>query len=118
MRSALSLLVVLVAAGGCGGPGTPASAGVLTVPEALEASSNGPVAVRGALIVHLDEARLCYAMAESYPPQCGEPSLVVSGADLRALEDLERAQGVTWANREITVVGELENEVLTVGEVR
>ena len=114
MKAFAAAALVLVLAAGCGGasrPGEPA-AEVLTVQEALDHGS-GSLAVRGTLIASIDDVRLCSAILESYPPQCGRPSLLVIGLDLDLLDDFQQGEGVTWSDREVTVLGELEDGVLT-----
>ena len=83
MRFLLPLLVVLA---GCGSaeperPAAPPSAigPGLSVAEALESDLEGPLLVRGVLVERDGELRLCSAILESYPPQCGEPSLAIEG---------------------------------------
>jgi hypothetical protein len=111
----LALLTVSLAA--CGGgadysvaPGSSA----ITVKQALGANPGEPVRVRGALIVSGGTTRLCYAILESYPPQCGGPSLVVRGLDLGTVGDLTSANGVTWSDREVRLRGTLAEGTLTV----
>jgi hypothetical protein len=97
MSAASSLLAVLV---GCGsdnaGPATSDVAGPITVEQLLARSSDAPVAVRGLLHVDQGTARLCAAILESYPPQCGEPSAELVGLDVSTVEGTTTAQGVTW----------------------
>ena len=63
--------------------------------------------------------RLCSALAESYPPQCAGSSLVVEGLDLSTVEGLttppepEYAH-TSWTDSEISLLGEVEDGVLTV----
>jgi hypothetical protein len=105
----------LLLAAGCGGADAPASRDEpLTVEEALRAESDGPVRVRGTLIAAGVDVRLCTAILESHPPQCGRPSLVVRGLDLVGVSNMEQAKGVGWTRREVTLVGEVEDGVLTV----
>ena len=76
---------------GCGGseepePATPSAGAVapgeeLTVQEAIDSDLAGPLMVKGYLIDRGAELRLCSAILESYPPQCGDPSLRVEGDD-------------------------------------
>ena len=109
MTAAAALLLAA-----CGGSDAPASPdGVLTVEEALDAEGDGPFRVRGTLIATGD-VRLCSAVLESHPPQCGQPSLVVRGLDLVGVSNMEQAKGVGWTRREVTLVGEVEDGVLTV----
>ena len=99
---------------GCGGAEAPASPDEpLTVEEALRADAEGPVRVRGTLIAAGTDVRLCSAILESHPPQCGRPSLVVRGLDLVGVSNMEQAKGVGWTRREVTLSGEVDDGVLT-----
>lgn len=89
-----------------GGPGDGPS---LSVADAL---THGPtddlVTVTGALFVDADgTARLCDAIAESFPPQCGGERIVVEGLDLSSVADLQEANGVRWAES-ATLFGSVE----------
>jgi len=89
-------------------PGAPKSDGTLTIGDDVAgpavqvadalASDGRPVRVAGALFVDADgTVLLCSAIAESFPPQCGGDRLRVVGLDLEALDGLEQANGVRWA---------------------
>lgn len=83
-----------------------------TVDEALKAKVEGPILVTGLLIDAGKGWRLCAAIAESYPPQCGGESVSVDG--LAADEfDLQQAATVRWSE-DATVVGTLDGDILTV----
>lgn len=97
MRIVVALMLVLVVLlAGCGGSkesqqstpsaGAPSPSGGLTVQEAIDSDLTGPLMVRGYLIERAGELRLCSAILESYPPQCGEPSLRLRGDDLEPSE--------------------------------
>jgi hypothetical protein len=110
----LALLTVAVAACGSGtGSGAPGNSAI-TVKQALTAKPGEAVLVRGALIASGGIARLCYAVLESYPPQCGGPSLVVRELDLDTVGELKNANGVTWSNREVRLRGTVADGTLTV----
>ena len=111
----LTVAVLLVP--GCGNgngvetttqPGASAGAAIpgggLTVQEAIDSDLDGPLLVRGYLIERNGELRLCEAILESYPPQCGEPSLRVEGAAPAASEE--------WAS----LLGDVEDGTITVSE--
>ncbi len=95
--------VLVIADGGPDdGPG-------LTVAEAL---THGPtddiVTVTGALFVDADgTVRLCDAIAESFPPQCGGDRIVVEGLDLDDIEDIQEENDVRWAES-VTLFGSVE----------
>lgn len=64
--------------------------------QLLARSSDTPVAVQGLLRVDRGGVRLCAAILESYPPQCGAPSVELVGLDLAAVEGTATADGVSW----------------------
>jgi len=95
---------VLVIADGASGDGPG-----LSVAEAL---THGPtddlVTVTGALFVDPDgTVRLCDAIAESFPPQCGGDRIVVKGLDLDEIDDLQEENEVRWAEA-VTLFGSVE----------
>jgi hypothetical protein len=112
----LALLTVALAACGAdtdsGAPGSSA----ITVKQALADKPGEPVVVRGALIASGGTVRLCYAILESYPPQCGGPSLVVRKLDLDTVRELTTANGVTWSDREARLRGTVADGTLTVSD--
>lgn len=121
MRALVLVLTVLLLTGCSTGEdgaepagNTPVGKGILTVAEAIHAGDQ-PVKVRGFVLVGTDGVtRICEALAESYPPQCGRPSLKVEGANVESLKGVQSAQGVTWTD-EVTLRGALKDGVLTVG---
>jgi hypothetical protein len=113
--AAAGLTLVALLLSGCGEDESPVSArSPLTVEEALHADADGAVRVRGILIADANEVRLCSAILESYPPQCGQPSLVVRGLDLVGVSNMEQAKGIRWTSREATLVGEVDDGVITI----
>ena len=69
----------------------------ISVADALQ-RPDGQVVVAGALFVDPDGTlRLCDAIAESSPPQCGGDRITVEGLDLASVAGLEEANGVRWA---------------------
>lgn len=112
---ALVLLVLVHTVAACGGNGS-AAEGPLT-PEEARATS-GKIAVTGSLIaIEGEPVRLCSAILESYPPQCGEPSLEVQGLDLDSLDLASTRPGdevtpARWSHRPIEVTGTVEDGVL------
>ena len=136
MKALLLLPVVLLAlvAAGCGTGGdepsptagppaatsaTPSSGaaipgGGLSVDEALASKLEGPLMVAGFLVAAGDEVRLCSALAESYPPQCGGSSLLVEGLNLATVEGLQMEGVVSWTDERFSVLGDVRDGVLTV----
>jgi hypothetical protein len=124
---ALTLLALLVALVGCASPGgsdepIDSDAPVLVIADGgsgggpglsvAEALTHGPtddlVTVTGALFVDPDgTVRLCDAIAESFPPQCGGERIEVQGLDLAAVPELQEADGVRWAES-VTLFGSVE----------
>ncbi len=116
MRLLLILPVALLLAS-CGGGETdrpapqpapsaaaPILGGGLSIQEAIDSDLDGPLMVRGYLIEREGELRLCDAIRESYPPQCGEPSLRVEGPAPRPSEE------------RVSLLGEVQDATITVSE--
>jgi hypothetical protein len=77
-----------------------------------EALGHGPtddlVTVTGALFVDADgTVRLCDAVAESFPPQCGGSRIVVDGLNLDAVNGLQTEGEISWADT-VTLFGSVE----------
>jgi len=81
----------------------------MSVAEALgHQATDDLVTVTGALFVDADgTVRLCDAIAESFPPQCGGDRIVVVGLDLAAVGDLQTEGEVSWAEN-VTLFGSVE----------
>jgi hypothetical protein len=123
MKMLLLALLAALALAACGGsdqPAAPPPPANLSIDEVLASPPEGPVTVRGAIVAPEGEpVRLCSALAESYPPQCGGSSLVVEGLDLATLKGLTSTNDpslaqVTWSEGEVSLLGEVENGILTV----
>ena len=128
MRTAFvagALAVAFVA--GCGGAGDapeqgtdapalghPAPGGGLTIAEAIESKADPPLLVRGYVLDDGKEPRFCSALAESYPPQCGEPSLRLEGSYEVDAGDVDQAGGVKWTEREVALLGEVDGDLFRV----
>jgi len=125
MRSIPALLIELLLLAACtasAAPAQPYGAWLLVVADGgagegpgisvADAVAHGPtddlVSVSGALFVDPDGiVRLCDAIAESFPPQCGGASIEVSGLDLSTVADIQEANGVRWAES-IVLFGSVE----------
>ena len=81
----------------------------MSVAEALgHQATDDLVTVIGALFVDAaGTVRLCDAIAESFPPQCGGERIVVEGLDLAAVGDLQTDGEVSWAES-VTLFGSVE----------
>ncbi|GAB4251756.1 MAG: hypothetical protein Kow00129_12630 [Thermoleophilia bacterium] len=130
---AAALLLAALFTSGCGGdsedsagPGPEEPAPLLTVEEALSGEEGTFVRVRGTLFVDEAGVRLCSAVLESYPPQCGGATLELEELDLDRIVALERPQALEpggspgelprWTNYELVVGGTLKEETLRVTE--
>lgn len=79
----------------------------LTVEEALATDAEGVIAVQGFIVSDASGIRLCGVLAESMPPQCGGASVQVSDLATVDPDDLTSAQGVTWSDQPVTILGEI-----------
>ena len=86
----------------------------ISIPEALTTTLAGPLLVNGFLVAESGEVRLCEALAESLPPQCGGASLRVDGFDLTSVPGRQTADGVTWSDEPIQILGTVVDGVMTV----
>jgi hypothetical protein len=115
--SFFAVFFVALALVGCGGKDEPAGGGgpvEILVEDAGD--HEGPAIVTGSLLANGDDVRLCAALAESFPPQCGGGSIVVVGLDLDKLDGLTTEGDVTWSDLPISVEGVLADGTLTVDE--
>lgn len=92
--------------------------GGLTISEALSTDATGTRAIQGFVFADGDGIRLCEALAESFPPQCGGASLTVDSASVDDLDlgdvPLAFAQGVNWTDAPVTLFGELVDGIFVV----
>jgi hypothetical protein len=101
------LAVVVVAASvlaACGDDDSTADAPLLSVDQLVARSADTPITVQGFLIVHEGTTRLCAAILESHPPQCGEPAVELVGLDLAGIAGTQTDQGVTWKESVVVTV--------------
>ncbi len=70
--------------------------GPLTVEEVVDRSPDGVVTVNGFLLVDESGPRLCAAILESFPPQCGEPAIFLVDLDVSSVGNTQSEQGVVW----------------------
>jgi hypothetical protein len=114
LLAALAAALALSACGGddepAGGAGTSTAAASavgagISIEEALETDSDEPLLVNGNLLVVNGEPRLCSALAESFPPQCGGASLLITGLDLSGVDSLVVEGDVMWTDRPIKLAG-------------
>ncbi len=116
----LALLPAILVVAACGG-GTadeqpapaavaPIPSGGLSVSEAIASDLDGPLMVRGYVILTaVDEYRLCEGILESDPPQCGEPSLAI-------LPPSEELRELAESQQQASLLGEIDGRILRIGE--
>lgn len=131
----LAFIATLAAAAtlaGCGGddvaaddaaPGStvPQTSGLgagpgISIDDALASDSDEMLLVNGNLLAQDGEVRLCSALAESFPPQCGGASLVVEGLKLEEVDGLVSEGDVSWTDRPIQLLGVVGDGTLNVSE--
>lgn len=101
-RNTVLLGLLALACSGCGSDDGEAGA---TTP-----ATGGAFEFTGYLFRVQGETRICDAILESYPPQCGGESYKVTGLDFSGVQGLEEAQGVSWTDRPVTLKGVLADD--------
>ena len=86
----------------------------LSVAEALAYEGSEIVAVEGFVVRVGDETRLCDALAESFPPQCGGDSVTITNPDAINGLVLEEEGSTQWSPDLVTVLGEMTASGLTI----
>lgn len=117
----LSLLAVVFAASGCGAKAEAEKVDFeapVSVEQALGLEGK-TLAVEGFLLSEEGETRLCSAVLESYPPQCGGDFLTVEGAEAEDFVGLTGSptsvgREVKWSELPRTVVGVKNGNTLKV----
>lgn len=84
----------------------------VSVRDARASTLDGPLLVNGFVFVEDGRVRLCGALAESFPPQCGGDSLTLTGFPLEGFE-LQRSGDVAWTDRSVQVLGYVEQGVMS-----
>lgn len=85
----------------------------ISVADAIDSTLDGPLLVNGFVLAMGGDVRLCDGLLESFPAQCGRPSIVVDGLDLGGF-DLTEASGVSWTAQPVQLLGEVSDGVFTV----
>ena len=88
--------------------------GGLSVSDALDSNVVGVISVNGFFFDDGTGPRLCAALAESFPPQCGGRSLPVSGHESALQVPITVEQGVSWTDQTVTLTGEIIDGTLVV----
>ena len=87
----------------------------MRIEHALRIHGSKRVHVRGFLLACDQEPlRLCAELLESFPPQCGGPSLLVDGLDIDALPNITRSDDCAWTVRPVELEGIVDGGILQV----
>lgn len=81
--------------------------GSVPIADAVEAGIMGPFLISGFLVADGEGARLCQALLESLPPQCGGTSLLLEPAEVPAGVTTTTEGGVVWSEDPVLVEGEI-----------
>jgi hypothetical protein len=115
-RHVCGLLGLTIALLGCGsgdGDDPSSEALPLSVEGLLEAEPSGSVEAIGFVVIDSAGARLCFALAESFPPQCGGSSLeIVNPSDLDVI--FEESGAVQWTDSAVVVRGQYSQQTFTI----
>ena len=96
-------------------PGVPATSGdsapdgTLTVELVLESPFGRSVRVNGFVLWDAEGARLCQDLLESFPPQCGQPSMAIAHPEDLHLR-LDEEGSVRWTPSSVEVDGSWDGE--------
>ena len=110
-------LVALVAA--CGSESTTDTSDSAIAPievgELLDGSSPTDASVIGFVVIDDGGARLCEALAESFPPQCGGSAVILANPDALTVA-LEQEQSVQWTSERVRLDGAYDGTQFTLIE--
>ncbi|MCU0259981.1 MAG: hypothetical protein MUE78_03085 [Ilumatobacteraceae bacterium] len=90
----------------------------ITVEQLVERSSDTAIPVVGFLHISGGSTRLCALILESYPPQCGEPSVELVGIVPEDVPGLQSEGSVQWREQLELVVQRNPDATFTVLDVR
>jgi hypothetical protein len=116
MKIFICIALSLATFAACGGDDGSADDTAVSIDEALASGSDESLLVNGNLLAQGGDVRLCSALAESFPPQCGGASLVVEGLVLEEVDGLVTEGDVSWTDRPIQLLGVVSEGMLTVSE--
>jgi hypothetical protein len=88
--------------------------GGLDISAAIAYEGTEAVAVRGYFVADGQTARLCEALAESYPPQCGGVNVVVTNPEALTDTVLVEVGNTQWSEDSVTVLGHVVDGELTI----
>lgn len=88
--------------------------GGLSIVDAIAYEDSEPVAVQGYVVRTSDAAHLCELLAESFPPQCGGASLVLTNADATDGLPLLEEGDVQWSPDRVVLIGTVTGNQFTI----
>lgn len=91
--------------------GDPASIGGI-----IDGEPSGDINVLGYVLIDQNGTRFCAVLLESFPPQCGQPSVDVVDLDPAVL-NLQEEQGVRWTDDIVVLLGRYSDGTFTVLDV-
>ncbi len=107
LSMALALVVLMSCSAGSESPST------LDVARLASGGSLANAAVEGAVVWDDTGARLCQSLMESFPAQCGDPSVAISNPD--AIDaDFDESGGVRWTPNFVTLSGQFDGTQFTI----
>ncbi len=113
MGGILGLSLVLLGCGSGDADGASSETLPLSVEGLLEAEPSGSVDAVGFVVIDSSGARLCFALAESFPPQCGGGSVEIVNPDALDVV-LEESGAVQWTDSAVVVTGRYSQETFTI----
>ena len=121
MRVLATAVAIVVFAAACTGAGERdlSTYGEVRPSEVAGLEDGSAVLTQGLLIVAQD-TQLCEFLLESFPPQCGGGSVVISGLetdDVVALQAPTDAGGIAWTTYPLAVSGTVDAGIVTDAEV-
>jgi len=113
---ALLAIAVLASVASCGASdsldGDTSSDVVIGVGDLIDRGP-GNAEVQGFIVWQPDDARLCEALAESFPPQCGLRSVPIANPE--AFPGLLQAEGATqWTPNPVSLTGHYDGATFTI----
>ena len=91
-----------------------APSAALSVTALLETPVDRVVRVNGFVLWDEDGARFCQDLLESYPPQCGRPSVTIANPNALTIT-LDEAEGMRWTPSSINLDATWDGIALTLG---
>jgi len=128
MRFLVCLLVSVMLATACGDSDSDEAASATSTPVdspsgvpasiggIIDGEISGDINVLGYVVIDENGTRFCSVLLESFPPQCGAPSVDLVDLDAIAV-DLQEEQGVQWTDEIVVLLGRYSDGTFTVLDV-